>query len=444
MVTLLVGIIHQVTKLAFNSSNNINSTGILFYGKKLYYRELLSHPYRNYIDLWYNKPLYGKVDKEFNVVHVSSANLKLINDGMRNENIYALNFVADAFNAMKRYLSELETRKKILPDSFFHPLKAYKGWQGVNLTYKNQLDVLYRLFINEYLSQDNGALGRQIETFDDFLPIFKDYLNLMTNRGLAFTKSGFISKVSHPHASSGLIIEIADGADASNDPQKYFKYFSDGSFDQFAEITKQFGFYIDMNMPWRLVANLESPAWQQNPILKKIIDNYFKNDYTSQSVFDKYYHKAHEADLGSLKIMVMQFFNSYVARDPSYRVPEVCNDVFMLRKTYRPAKKVFQRIVDRRKMTMEKMDMKYSDLFWLRLYTQIRLKEMEIDISKNEVANLLREIGLKRRSHGLNAAMEHISETMATFLREQVSKNASLRLEQKNLLTNGQAPDIIL
>ena len=66
-----------MTKLAYNSNNKITNTGILYYGKNLYYQTLSGRLRENFIDLWYSKPLYGKVDTDFNFVGAPSTNLKI-------------------------------------------------------------------------------------------------------------------------------------------------------------------------------------------------------------------------------------------------------------------------------------------------------------------------------------------------------------------------------
>ena len=45
-----------------------------------------------------------------------------------------------------------------------------------------------------------------------------------------------------------------------------------------------------------------------------------------------------------------------------------------------------------KKCQAEEIDMKYDELYWLRLYMQIRLKEMELDISSHQVKHELREV----------------------------------------------------
>ncbi len=60
---------------------------------------------------------------------------------------------------------------------------------------------------------------------------------------------------------SGLVIEIGDDK-YDNDENKSKKY-GDVNFQMAARIAEQYGFSIDRNIPWRLVANINNPAMQE-------------------------------------------------------------------------------------------------------------------------------------------------------------------------------------
>ena len=68
---------------------------------------------------------------------------------------------------------------------------------------------------------------------------------------------------------------------------------------------------------------------------------------------------------------------------------------------------------------------------------------MQIDISKHQVKHELREIEQRYASQGYNLALDYIAERTAFYLDEQLGKFISLKEKGKNLLINGQAPDII-
>jgi len=436
--------------IAFNSSNKIDKSGVLFYGKRMYYNSLILQNEENYLDLWYSKPLYGKVDTNLNVVHLSSRHLKKLNskslrlgpdrviqvrDQDGSEEFRALNFVADAFKAMAAYLRDLDIKGKINKNVFFYPLVAHKGWEGLNKLYDTHVQAQYRTFVRNYMLGEKGRLNRQITSYNDYLPIYNDFLNITTEQRVPFTKSGFILNIDCPHSISGLVIEIAKERDASDDRNKHFNYFrKTQEMDLYLDITKKFGFYVDMNMPWRLVANLESPAWEENPILKEIIDKYFPNGYTIEKVFNKYYHRPYESDVQSLKVATMQYYNSLVNKRPNFKVPRSCS---------RHKNKMVVDTVRRRPISMEEVEEKQSDLYWLLIYMQLRLREMQIDISKNKITHELKEIQQRYSSVGYNTALDYVAERTAFYLEEQLGRFLSLKEKGENLLINSRTPDII-
>ena len=445
--------------IAYAGSNKQTSAGALFYNKKMYHNEMRRQKEPSYLDLWYTKPLYGKVNtgldfvvprpesmKELNVRLITLSNGQVIStdDDEKLGSVYALNFVADAFNAMNLYLKDLRNKGKIYENSFFTPLQAHKGWTDINKLYQESFQRMYRIFIDNYVFANRGQINRRIKTFDDYFHIFIHFLNERLNRGDSITKSGLISKSRCPHSVSGLVIEIAKESDFSNDSKKYNRYFSDLQMSTYLETVTNFGFYVDMNVPWRLVANLESPAWQENRILREIVDSYFENGYNLQSVFEEQYTKAHRMGVHNLKIIVKQFYNSLVEQVPSYSVPEVCRSIDSVRSNYAPARESYARRVTRRPITSAEMEKKYDDSFWLRLYMHVRFKEMNIQMSEHQLRYEFKEMLRVYRTIGYGEAVNHISQRMSFYLESQIKKFLHLQKKGEIPLTSGLAPDIVL
>ena len=234
-----------MTIIGYNSSNRVTSTRSLFHGKRLYYKEIPQSNNPNYLDLWYRNPLYGKVDTKFNIIHPFGFNLSELKHDGEKQGINALGFVAEAFNAMNYYVRKLEVARKIREGSFFFPLEAHKGWTSVNKDYGTHVKTIYDIFIRKFIRSRKRHLDRQITNFDDFLPIFVNFLNFMSGQRVPLTKSGYISKLSNPISTSGLAIEIASEPDFSNDLIKYQNYFSDSQYSLYLDLASKFGFYVD-------------------------------------------------------------------------------------------------------------------------------------------------------------------------------------------------------
>jgi len=405
----------------------------------MYRRELESHDQPSYLDLWNSNPLYGKIDTNFNIVQASAAKLQLLPDLHDKQNLFALDFVSDAFRAMKLYLEIMESKNELRPGSFFHPLNAHAGWQSAHELYERHVLNMHDQFVKVGLSQKRVKHYNSLRTFDDYLPAFVEFLNRSASSGrTCLTRSGFISKSLCPRSVSGLTIEIAKEKDSSDDRRKFAHYFSDPQFPIYVDVATKFGFYVDMNMPWRLVANLESPAWQKNKPLRSIMEAHFPDGYTPQKMFDQYFTKPQGAEFEEFKTMALAFYTSFRSKNPSYDVSKVCQ---MSTSKYNKVRRV---VKPRRNITMAGMMVKYDDVFWFRLYMQLRIREMELDISERQVKHELREIEQRYSNMGSDSVVEYITERLAYYLRKQMGKFSSLQEERKNLLISSQTPDIML
>ena len=76
-----------------------------------------------YIDMWYDKSLYGRVNNRFVPVYPSETNLVMIADGCS-----ALDFVADAFRDFRRRWEELTAQGVVEPVGLLSKLEPEAGW----------------------------------------------------------------------------------------------------------------------------------------------------------------------------------------------------------------------------------------------------------------------------------------------------------------------------
>ena len=401
---------------ASNKQTNLR----LLYASRDYYNKSI----RNYhpkvgelIDIWKFQPLYGKIDTNFNVAYPSEAYLGIIKGTDR----LAINFVSDAFGAMRDYLAKGEAFGNIKRDDlFFYPFNVVKGWESVNDMYNAHISEFYSVLYEKFLirPENNGS----ITSFDSFLTAFNLFLDIhVPTRPL--TKSGFILKHDCPYSISGLTIEI-DSKDYSDDSRKVKDYYDQKNFyAMYLKLAANFGFYVDKNCPWRLVANLTSPAWQKNPYLVEIMGKYFSNGYSLDKVFDTYYYKTYRIDVEILKTYVVQFYNSYVSQKPRLFKPRMCNT---------------ETIVDhttRRPVTLSEVSLQYDSAFWLKMYLSIRLKEMQIKISNSQLENIHSQISHDYHSRGYDAALDSLNAHVVNYLKIDMDKV----INSKTSLQEGQS-----
>lgn len=240
----------------------------------------------NMLDTWYQYPNYGLLNANFEpvILNVDEDYTNLTEFGE-----YALtgvrgaSFFVDAFNDFRQYYvsKTLSSRLEFPPliDNII-PLKAHTDFEQAYLGYLSTLVDKYSNLLIEDLSsfrQYNQLLYNLIESNIEKFPI---------------TRSGFLLSTACPESVSGLTVELAE-LDYASDVEKS-QLLNSYEYSCFAELASSLGFYIDKNVPWRLIANLESPVMQQ-------YITRFKPDTTAENVLNKSFRqKTHFEDISSI------------------------------------------------------------------------------------------------------------------------------------------------
>jgi len=90
-----------------------------------------------------------------------------------------------------------------------------------------------------------------------------------------------------------------------------------------------------------------------------------------ETVFPEYYYKSSLLDIPTLKVHVRNFYNSFVRAFPKMRTQEVST---------RNGKSIsLTKVEERVMMRRDFYESRYTNLFWIRLYTYIRAKETNRD-----------------------------------------------------------------
>jgi len=209
-------------------------------------------------DVWYDKKGYGKIDLSSNPVILDKSRLKRLSS--KDTEVFAVNFVADAFKDFRDFIFVSANKSKISLDSptflAIEPRKAYTNFESI---YEEYLVAVYNDFNVYFLSEKSRK--NKIKNFSDFMGAFEEYIS-SNARELPISQPGFaLSKYCPPHC-SGIIIELADD-NHGNDIRKFDEYINDINFLYYAQAADKFGFRIDKNAPWRLIADLKSEKMQE-------------------------------------------------------------------------------------------------------------------------------------------------------------------------------------
>lgn len=200
-----------------------------------------------------NNLYYGRVDQQKRVIFPNETYLKQIK-GIQ-KTVFVLNFVADAYRDFQEYMKIKIGRKFVEDNAITKPWHAVKGWENVHEAHHSAMTSAYTNFAGFYLN--STGKDKKIKDYDGFLKTFlNDYISDLIS-GIPFTKTGFIRSKYFTPMMSGLCIETAT-FDHGDDYEKYDKFVNNINFKTYLLAASKFGFMIDQNAPWRLIANLES------------------------------------------------------------------------------------------------------------------------------------------------------------------------------------------
>ena len=213
---------------------------------------------KNFIKTWTNERHYGTINSRGNAVKPNLTRLKSLRfSADENTSNYALNFVADAWSDFAKRARELASKNIIFKDSPWAKPEVVKAWEPSTNAYDSYMrESIYPVFYDNFMYSDGR--NKKVKNISDFIEQFDKFMQDFMVKTGPVTLSGFIEGTYNPVYSSGLVIEISD-ADYDDDYNKAYD-FKDANFSLMADIAAQYGFSIDKNIPWRLVADLRNPA----------------------------------------------------------------------------------------------------------------------------------------------------------------------------------------
>jgi len=240
---------------------------------------------------------YGKCDDNYNSIIVNENSLteppEVADPAKR---IVALDFVVEAWQAFIRKIDQAKLMNKIPQDSFLYSLSIHKG-------YEDPIS-LYNSFVNDYFKKFNKLVEpTKIKKFDDWV---NEFLKWHHKNGPNFpiTLSGFQRSKHSSIFTSGLALSLSIEP-ADDDSIKEELILNDKQKQFYINAAMQYGFRIHHNVPWILVADLNSPAMQL--YIKKY------NLSSSKSVFLKKYSLCYEKDIEYLEGVLKHNWNEYVS-----------------------------------------------------------------------------------------------------------------------------------
>ena len=346
--------------------NNLEGARNTFNKKAFYKIDTVNEQYPNLVDFNFaEKQLYGRVTMLFEPIIVRNyvLELKRIPETSDSKASFsALNFVADAFGELAAlFLKKGLTNEINTEEQFLSQLKVFKSYENSKKLYNAHIKQ-YMEALDELFQEDNV----KFVTFDKFIALTMPYI-LQACRKRPFTLPAYIKSYYCPPTVSGLVIEISD-IEPSNDEEKIKKFYESKNWEFFLNACAAYGFMVDKNIPWRLVADIGSA-----PMLE------YARKYGPRStndVLSTAYEKAHRLYFTRFK---KQFYTAYnILKLPRYfDTVNLQNDGTKIITRY-PLE-----------YTEDEFFTIYDDFYFLDLYCRIRFVEEESDFLAPEQERII-------------------------------------------------------
>lgn len=289
-------------------SDNSSTAKEFFDSKQNYDDSIPDYIDGSFYDLWYERPYYGKIDTQGIAVYPREDIVENID---AEGNFQALNFVSDAFNSLQNYINFAKAKRSLKPALFgnFAPKKA---WQSAPTLFDEYFESnIYNVFLNQYLSNKN------IPTFKCFV---KEYINFCRSvtPDIPLTFTGFIVSNNCTNKISGLIIDISStGHDKTK--IKIEDYYNDYDYITFSNLCRSYGFRLNKNAPWQLIADLSNE--EMINYAKKYQINLRNNDLFKRSNF----YTASEIGYDNFKRYLWQMYTDWYSVNTTYTKLQVEN-----------------------------------------------------------------------------------------------------------------------
>ena len=325
-------------------------------GQRLGYPEAIRPP--GTTDFWWGELIFaGKVSTNATSEPIEPYIPYMKSLKTKKTSTLALNFVVDAFKDFQReYLFAIRNGNLVADDPMLSDITAAKGYESIPKAYQKMLRNTIKSFI-KYLNANR--IINNIVNMDDFL-IELSYYIFNVHQG-PFTRSGFIMSRHIGPMSTGLCIDIQNLP--YSEDEKKVEFINSPNFEAFRKIANDHGFAIDKNVPWRLVARIDSEK------MIEYAQNYHEDIQTKDNIINKFFVQTAIDEIENLKLYLVSFYNQFVSENPR-----------VLQETYSP-EIISRKIYARSPITIEELNSCYSDCKWLELYIKIRNKETGLNYS---------------------------------------------------------------
>lgn len=347
------------------------------------------------LDFSQDQVFYGRINRQGYPILLSEEWLKIVRGS---NNIFAINFVVDAFNDLTDFINSKMVRNAIPKQSIFAKLIAKQGWENPRQRYHQQLSVLRDMF-SLFLK---SSKEKQVLTFDIFLQEFLEFLKEpIVNQSLFVLLNSFLLSKKCSLDVTGLMISLETSK--PGDARMINKWTSDPNFDFFVNVIPKFGFILDQNAPWRLIANVNSSVMRDR--FSKILGSSgFEEPETPSldTMFETCYTDSILRDIELLSSYLLEFWSSFISVNPRYESIEVIDH------------NIIRTLFPRQAISEISMRETFDEDFWWDFYLKVRLIYAGTTLSDSGFARESNIVKTLNDQYGPKESFDHIERILKT------------------------------
>lgn len=345
-----------------------------------------------FIDLR-KKALYGKVNLENRLIVPRQSSLISL-DGKVN----TFDFVADAFRQLRDNLNARTEGGTFRESGAYFGLELTPRQNTWADGYRIYLNTISQGFIDARLNTRQKKA--EIKTIRQFVPLFLDFV-----AGLGPTiPVTFLSYWASRRTSvfdTGLAIDL-NNEQYGDDEVSIEKYHEDRNYKIFTREAQNHGFILDRHAPQRLVVNFTSQKMQELLKLAGYIN--------LKGFFDKAFYTPYEEEFNEMVQFISDFYASEFSQESSFA--EICHK----------NGKTSYSLKTRPTFDFATIQGAISDLgidYWLRVFTFIKAREANADMTQQEFDNIVKKAVNMEKSLDRLAALRYINDEFNPLRVEQ-------------------------
>ena len=317
------------------------------------------------------KIFVGRIDSTGTPILIDNSRITPYATGINGANAGAISFVVESFKSMKKKFDSDLLRGVINSESVaLGELDIKKGFVDPRASY-NELKKAKKQGFLDYVNSKN--LINHIIDFQSFATIYMDYVH-QTAQTEPFTQSMHILTSKNSVLSSGLAIEIYE-ADYNDDNLKFDLFYNDPNFEYLKNLAYAHGFVIDKHIPWRLIADINSPN------ISRFLQPELPVGTSGLAALSLFYTRPHFDDLADISDMMIDTYNSIVESQPysTVRAPSATTSLGSPTTIFSSCKK--SKVITRFSVEAD-FASTLPTSYWMDKY--VRIKNIETGINYNE------------------------------------------------------------